>query len=73
MKKTRLKSVSEKLMENELKELYEELYGHHVEIGDQRPRFVSCAKCGATVMFDRLDVTPSLIHLEWHKALEKEQ
>ena len=67
---TRLKSVSEKLMENELKELYEELYGHHAEIGDQRLRFVSCARCGATVMSDPLDVTPRLIHLEWHKELE---
>jgi hypothetical protein len=48
MKKTRLKSVSEKLMENEFKELYDELYGHHVEIGYQRMSLVSCAKCGAT-------------------------
>lgn len=58
-------------MSDELKELYEQLYGHDVEIGDQRLRFVSCAKCGAAVMFDPLDVTPRLIHLEWHKAQEK--
>jgi hypothetical protein len=60
-------------MSDEFKELYDELYGHHVEIGYQRMSLVSCAKCGATVMFDRLDVTPSLIHLEWHKAQEEEQ
>jgi hypothetical protein len=35
-------------MSDEFKELYDELYGHHVEIGYQRMSLVSCAKCGAT-------------------------
>jgi hypothetical protein len=31
-------------MSDEFKELYDELYGHHVEIGYQRMSLVSCAK-----------------------------
>ena len=53
----------------------EELYGPAIVVNSEatRCKLVSCRKCGATVMFDPLDVTPRLIHLEWHKAQEEEQ
>tara|TARA_S200002703_G_scaffold2193_1_gene3495 strand:+ start:309 stop:488 length:180 start_codon:yes stop_codon:yes gene_type:complete len=51
----------------------EELYGPAIVVNSEatRCKLVSCRKCGATVMIDPLDVTPLLIHLEWHKAQEK--
>ena len=53
----------------------DDLYGPATVVNSEGARLglVSCAKCGATVMFDRLDVTPRLIHLEWHRAQEEEQ
>jgi hypothetical protein len=66
-------------MSDELKELY----GPAIVVNSEGSRLalVSCRKCGATVMFEPLDFTPSLesipngvvIHLEWHKAQEEEQ
>ena len=53
----------------------EEMYGPAIFVNSEGfgPSLVTCLKCGAIVMFDPLDVTPGLIHFEWHKALEKEQ
>lgn len=54
---------------------FKELYGPAIVVNSEGSRLalVACRKCGATVMFESFDFTPSLIHLEWHKAQEEEQ
>lgn len=58
-------------MSNELKELYSPPIFFNSE--GSRLALVTCLKCGAAVMFEPLDFTPGVIHLEWHKALERGQ